>query len=146
MKFEKEFPELDELIKIIEKGLEARILEFWYLFGQIGIAVVKEIEKDIEDLKSLQEELEKDYGKVYSGFISFLKRKSKKLRRILKRKGFLRKVGQALKEKVWITEEAPVRFEPDWRGKDYSSWAVFSVDGFEVRIPYEVMKKVIEEM
>ena len=98
IKFEKEFPELDNLIKTVGRGMEKGILEFDYLFGQIGIAIVKEIEKEIESLKELQKELEKDYGKIYSDYIKFLKKKSKELRRKLKKNGFLRKVNQRLIE------------------------------------------------
>ena len=98
MSFEKEFPELGDLIKILERGMEKRIFEFRYLFGRIGIAVVKEIEIEIESLKRIQKDLEKDYGKIYSDYIRFLKTKSKELRRKLKKNGFLRKVNQRLVE------------------------------------------------
>jgi len=90
---------LSKLIKLIKKGVSSEIIEEASFWAEIGYSLIRLMEKEIESLKNLQVELKKigiEDWKVYKGVISDLKEKVKRLRRILKKEGWLRSVDQVI--------------------------------------------------
>jgi len=86
------------LVKLIEKGVSSKILEEAYFWSEIGKKVIKVMEDDIESLKKTQTDLRK-MGitvDVYKDVILDLKEKVKRLRRALKKEGWLRSINQVI--------------------------------------------------
>ena len=55
-------------------------------------------------------------------------------------------IAKNLKKVIVISEETPVRYEDDWKAREYSGWVIFYVDNLEIHIPDKVLEKVLNEM